>query len=147
LRGGARRRLKLEVSVHAHATEDEGLILRSLEDALGISGDELTISRVSGSHGNPVTIIRAELSDERALEVLRGALRRMDPSERIALGRAVGDLMDDRGRIYLRLDKQSLVLGEVRIGREDPVRLVLSSSAGGRDAAELLEEALREAGG
>ncbi|MGC8555970.1 MAG: RNA-binding domain-containing protein [Conexivisphaera sp.] len=148
MRGGSRGRLRLEVSLHVHATEDEEGVRRSLERILGIRRDEVERVQLTGHHGNPVVVLSATLMDERALDVLRSVLRGMDAAERDIVRRSLEEMSDERGRIYIRLDKQGLVLGRIRMGREDPVRIVLSSGSGRAEAAELvlgmLDEVSRE---
>ena len=127
LKGSARHRLKVDVSLYLHATEDEDKVLASLCRILGIGRDEMAMNRTSGHHGNPVIIVRATLVEEKAIEVLRELVAHMDDVERERLNRSLEDIIDERGRIYIRLDKQGLVMGKVRMGRKDPVELVVSS--------------------
>lgn len=147
LKGGARHRLKVDVSLYLHATEDEDKVLDSLDRILGIGRDEVVMDRTSGHHGNPVIIVRATLVDEEAVEVLRELVAHMDDVERERLNRSLEDIIDERGRIYIRLDKQGLVLGKVRIGRKDPVELVVSSGVRKEEPAFRLAEILGTAKG
>ncbi len=130
--------LRLEVSLYLHATEDEEKVMRSVEEALGIPRSDFYVSRASGHYGNPVTIFRAILEGERALEALGRLVARMDEGERRALGHYAREAVDERGRVYIRLDKQGLVLGKVRIGRRDPVELVISSPRRDEPLSELM---------
>ena len=147
LKGGTRHRLKVDVSLYLHATEDEDKVVESLGRVLGIGRDELVMDRTSGHHGNPVVIVRATLVEEKAMDVLRELVARMDEVERERLSRSLEDIIDERGRIYIRLDKQGLVLGKVRIGRKDPVELVVSSGFRKEEPALRLAEILGAAKG
>lgn len=133
-----RRRMKLEISLYAHATEDEGILLESVERVLGIRPEEIEREQISGHHGNPITVFRAVLSGDRAVEVLRGAAAKMDAAERELLRESIDRAIDDRGKVHLRFDKQGLVLGSVRMGRRDPVGLTISPGPGREDVVGLL---------
>ena len=143
--GRARHLIKVDASLYLHATEDEEKVMGSLEGVLGIRRDELSVNRTSGHYGNPITIVRATLFDDRALEVLREMVAHMDDAERRRLSRSLRDLIDERGRIYIRLDKQGLVMGRARMGHRDSVELVVSSEVRREEPAMRLSEILGSA--
>jgi len=78
---------------------------------------------LAGHHGNPITLFESRLRSRKVaqafLENLASGLSIMDKE---MLGREIGQHLE-RGNLYIRLDKQSAYLGELKLGSTDTIHL------------------------
>ena len=115
----------IDVRVFAHATEDPEKVLTAVRNLLPVDlGEEVVFkkTRLTGHHGNPIVLFEAKLTDKQALpNVLRKIGAGLTPLYKEQLE---GDLRLhlEKRNLYLRFDKQSAFMGEVRFSRDDPVR-------------------------
>ena len=123
----------IEVQAFSHATEDLEKVMRAIgriipEDAMDSINFVKTESK--GHYGNPITVVKARVNKKQAI---RGIMERLasglDETDRVALVAEFNERFDDRGNIYVRLDKQSAYMGRLRLGREDPIRLQIKFAA------------------
>lgn len=114
--------LHIRVDVIAHATEDRSRIAGSLAGLLGIRSGDLESRSSEGHYRNAITTLGATLRKAEArsaLERLRGSLRRAD-LDRI---RDTLETRTDGSTLYMRLDKQDMVSGRIRLNDAGTVRI------------------------
>ena len=109
----------LKASFIVHATEDEERVKDAVSKALGLK--EFKAVTIRGHYGNPIRYYRARLSGKEAKEAFKSMLT------------SLGDGIDpiiwnykahvNGSHFYLRLDKQSLISGRLRLKEEDAVRI------------------------
>jgi RNA binding exosome subunit len=114
----------VSIRVFAHATEDQERVITAVRNTLP---EELAESAVfkktglTGHHGNPITLIEAELEDRQklvgVLEKLGKGLMSLDKE---TLNREIR-LHLEKGNLYLRFDKQQAFLGQLRFASYDPI--------------------------
>jgi RNA binding exosome subunit len=116
----------VEVRVFSHATEDEDKVLCAAQSLLPSEFVEKVIFekiRLTGHYGNPITLIEARIKER---DIIRGLL------EKLAAGLSSLDKEQlcneitqhvEKGKLYLRLDKQSIFLGEFKLGLSDSMHL------------------------
>jgi RNA binding exosome subunit len=114
----------MDIRVFAHATEDHEKVQAAVRNLLP---DELAQTLVfettslTGHYGNPITLFTAKLTDKKllpaALERLGMGLNSLDKEE---LSRNL-KLHLEKGNLYLRFDKQSAYLGNIKFTQNDPV--------------------------
>jgi hypothetical protein len=126
----------IDLRVFAHATEDPERVLTAVRNVLpSESVDSVVFKRSSlaGHHGNPIVLFEARVKDRRLVQAvfakLCSGLGLMD--KQVLAGEISGHL--ERGNLYLRLDKQSAFLGEVRLGSVDPVHVRVHFKKHGTD--------------
>jgi len=117
--------MSAEVSFHLHATEDEERCLLIFSNTLDINPLEVTKAVLEGHYGNEVKRYVIHLTGRRADEWGKQLLLRMDETDRRRIANEVEKYLDEHGKLYLRLDKQSLIDGVIRAGVEDVVRVKL----------------------
>lgn len=108
-----------------HATEDEGKVLKALENVLGsIDGARLRREQLTGHYGDPIRLFTLELLDEdKARAVLENLKRSLSVPEKLTL---VSEAFEDKGGegiLYVRLDKQCAYLGRLKLSERDAIRL------------------------
>ena len=113
----------VEISTIAHATEDTSKVEDALRKLLLGTSLQFTRRHLEGHHGNPIVKVDARLSYKDAVRFAETLIKLLSRSERLQIQRDLTLHSDDEGNLYIRLDKQKLFLGEVRLGEEDPVRV------------------------
>lgn len=124
--------LQVRVDVIAHATEDEARIVSSLSEGLRIPHDSLDIRRSEGHYGNTITTVSASLRKGEARDVLE-RLRETLPGADLDHIRETLPSRTDGSTLYVRLDKQEMVAGHLKLSDSGAVRIrITAPSYGGR---------------
>ncbi|MEW5841419.1 RNA-binding domain-containing protein [Nitrososphaera sp.] len=112
-----------EVNLVLHATEDREKVLAAVEAALGVSGFEEEASE--GHFGNRILLLRANVANSRqAGELFARIASALNSPDRQHLADYIDEYSDERGNLYLRLDKQRLCSnGRVALAESDAVRI------------------------
>ena len=115
----------VEIRVFSHATEDLGKVELAIQNILPeILATELTYTKTNcvGHHGNPIVLVEAKLTNRAALppllEKIGSSLSSLDKEE---LAAEIAQHVE-RQNLYLRFNKQSALLGTIKLGHDDPIR-------------------------
>ena len=118
----------VDVRVFAHATEDLDKVLTAARNTLPTEAtDAITFKKttLTGHHGNPITLFEARINNKKVaqafLEKLASGLTIVDKE---LLNSEITQHLE-KGNLYIRLDKQSAHLGELRLSSTDPIHLRL----------------------
>ena len=121
-----KRVASIEISIFAHATEDPEKVKRAFQNILPPNKIEEVILRKSvlkGEYGNPIIYYRARITKPEITEAL---LRRIGDNlplhDKRALSSEFGRRLD-RGKLYIRLDKQAAYMERYRLCNTDPIHL------------------------
>jgi RNA binding exosome subunit len=113
----------LEISYLLQSTEDEGKVRRAVAALIGGDLPEER-QQAEGHHGNVIVWIRHHLTGDAAAAGLRGIVSHLGEDEKKAL---LGDLrsgLDEHNALYIRLNKQVLVMnGTAVLASSDPIRV------------------------
>jgi RNA binding exosome subunit len=116
----------VDIRVFAHATEELEKVLTAARNTLPTESiDVVTFKKttLSGYYGNPITLIQARIKDrkvgKRFLERLASCLSIVDKE---TLSSEIEQHLEN-GNLYIRLDKQSAYLGELKLNNTDPIHL------------------------
>ena len=116
----------LDISILVHATEDENKILNHVLENFRLSTNVVTIDRVKteGHWKNPILrlIISTSSNIERLYTDLCDQLRINYGSE--DLDKYLKNNLDEKGSIYIRLDKQKLCAKALFLSDTDAVRMI-----------------------
>ncbi|MGA3290176.1 MAG: RNA-binding domain-containing protein [Candidatus Bathyarchaeia archaeon] len=114
----------IDIRVFAHATEDTDKVQTAVRNLLPTELAEtlvFQITNLTGHYGNPITLLTAKLTDKKLLPVelqkIGSGLNSLDKEE---LSRDL-KLHLEKGNLYLRFDKQSAFLGNMKFTQNDPV--------------------------
>jgi len=114
----------IELRVFAHATEDPEKVLTVLRNILPEELSENAVfqkTSLTGHYGNTITLFRTKLTDKQALptalQKIGAGLTALDKE---TLERNMR-LHLEKGNLYIRFDKQSAYLTEVRFSQNDPI--------------------------
>jgi len=116
----------VEIRVFAHATEDPERVLTAIRNILPKESiDTVTYKKadLTGHHGNPIILYETKIKEKKtvqaAFQKLCSGLSVLDKE---ILANEVQQHMD-KGNLYVRLDKQSAYLNELKLSSADPIHL------------------------
>jgi RNA binding exosome subunit len=116
----------IDIRVFAHATEEVDKILNAVRNIIPAElVDVIAFKRttLTGHHGNPITLLEARIKDKNAVQaVFKKLASSLSPLDRELLRNEIKQHLDGRN-LYIRLDKQSAYLNEVKLCTTDPIHL------------------------
>ncbi|UCD73128.1 MAG: hypothetical protein JSW01_00330 [Candidatus Bathyarchaeota archaeon] len=122
----------LEFQTLVHSTEDPARVRAALVNAiLPLDPDAIRIlsREMRGHYKNSLILLRGKIEDE---YLLKRTLQHISTKLTVADKEVIAsrfDLMSDKaGSLYLRFDKQMAYVGDIRLGRHDPVRVKIKFS-------------------
>jgi len=126
----------VDLRVFAHATEDPERVLVAVHSLLpSESVDSVVFKRSSltGHHGNPIVLFEARVKERKLVQAVFAKLcSGLALIDKEVLAEEIARHLD-RGNLYLRLDKQSAFLGDLRLGSVDPVHVRVHFKRHGTD--------------
>jgi RNA binding exosome subunit len=119
----------VDVSSFIHATEDPDKVIAACRNVLPADyADEIPFERrdLLGHYRNPITLLRARIKRKQVLEAfIENLAGSLSDVEKRLLSSDVSRRIDDKGALYLRLDKQEAFQGQMKLGNMDPIRITL----------------------
>ncbi len=112
-----------EVNLVLHATEDSNKVLQSIQDVLSVPSERFSVSPSEGHYKNKILMLKAMLSSQEAGELARRIMSLLNSSDRERLSSSLPDYSDEKGNLYLRLDKQRIIQGKVSLSETDAIRI------------------------
>jgi len=114
----------IDIRVFAHATEDADKVLNAIRNILPPELIDIVAfkkTNLSGHYGNPIILFEAQIKER---SVVQAVFERLS----LGLGTLDKELLSneikqhlDKGSLYIRLDKQSAYLNELRFSNADPI--------------------------
>ncbi len=112
-----------EINIVLHATEDEGRVLKAIEDVLLVPSERFSRSPSEGHYKNKLLLQRAILSSHEAGSLAKRVISLLNSADREHLSRLVHEYSDEKGNLYIRLDKQRMCQGRVSLSETDAIRI------------------------
>jgi RNA binding exosome subunit len=112
-----------EINIVLHATEDEGRVLKAIEDVLLVPSERFSSSPSEGHYKNKILLRRAILSSHEAGSLAKRVISLLNSADREHLSRLVHEYSDEKGNLYIRLDKQRMCQGRVSLSETDAIRI------------------------
>jgi len=106
----------LHARTFCHATEDLDKVKTALENTVGKL--DVVVSRTEGHHGNPITIFETRLDETKGINEFFSRLSTQDVEELLG---SLGSRIDDGCNLFLRIDKQSAFMGDIKLASSDDV--------------------------
>jgi RNA-binding protein len=107
-----------EIKIIVHATEEKDSILEHLNSTLNVPRDTFSIVKTEGHWGNEILLLTGILSKNEA-----NSLYRKVEASLLENYEELSNFYDEKGNLYLRLDKQRLCRGKVSISESDSIRI------------------------
>lgn len=111
-----------ELSFVLHATEDAKKIILAIEKILGKSPTGWSSSRTQGHFGNSITNFKTTVAEKGADRIALALASAFNGSDKTTLLQSLEARIDEKGNLYLRLDKQRLCKNIIGLSDTDPVR-------------------------
>lgn len=112
-----------EISCVLHATEDENKVLNSAAALFSISEDKFFFKRLEGHWGNPITYLFALLDGKEARKTALSISLALNSVDKVQLKNILHSLVDEKGNMYIRIDKQAMCRGKIKLSEFDAVRI------------------------
>jgi RNA binding exosome subunit len=112
-----------EVNLVLHATEDGGKMLQAIQDMLLVPSELFSSSLCEGHHKNKILLLKAILSSQEAGKLASRIISFLNVADREQLSRLLHQYSDEKGNLYIRLDKQRLCKGRVSLSETDAIRI------------------------
>lgn len=112
-----------EIQLVLHATEDHGKVLAAVEDALAIPATSFQGEPSEGHFGNAIVLFGATISSKEAGALAEKLASKLNSPDRQELSQHIEEYADEKGNLYLRLDKQRLCQGKVSLAGTDTIRI------------------------
>jgi RNA binding exosome subunit len=124
----------LHARAFVHATEDLDKVKTAMANVVGPL--ELTTLVTEGIHGNPLTVLEANVSGPDDVPRFFSKLNREDLE---TILRTLDKRVDESCNLFVKIDKQSAFLGQVRLDRGNDVismRIRVAAFPASREVAE-----------
>ena len=112
-----------EINLLLHATEDGGKVLQSIQDLISIPSERFSSIPSEGHYKNRILLLKAMLSSREAGELALSIMSLLNSSDRERLSSALPEYSDEKGNLYLRLDKQRICQGKASLSETDAIRI------------------------
>jgi RNA binding exosome subunit len=116
----------VDVRVFAHATEDTEKVMTAIRNVLPSELVDTVVFRktsLKGHHGNSIVLLEARVKERKAVQAFFAELcSKLSIRDKQRLSDEIEQHLD-KVNLYLRLDKQSAFLNEMRLGSTDSIHL------------------------
>lgn len=134
----------IEIRSFAHATEDPKKVMEATKRIFSTDSlEEVEFRRtdLKGHYGNPITLFETKIKEEKTIRgLIDNLFPRISAVDKESLLREIG-LHVEKGSLYLRLDKQAALHGDIKLCTADPIRVRIRFKKGGvEDIVKICEE-------
>ncbi|MEW6605535.1 MAG: RNA-binding domain-containing protein [Thermoproteota archaeon] len=112
-----------EINLLLHGTEDGSKVLRSIQDTLSIPSERFSSTPAEGHFKNKILMLKATLQSQEAGDLVHRIVSLLNSSDRGRLSSSLAEYSDEKGSLYLRLDKQRICQGKVSLSETDAIRI------------------------
>ena len=112
-----------EINLVLHATEDEGRVLHFVEEVLSVPANRFSSSYSKGYYKNRILLLKAMMSSQEAGNLALRIMSLLGSIDREELSRNLREYSDEKGNLYLRLDKQKICQGKMSLSETDAIRV------------------------
>lgn len=112
-----------EINVLVHATENENKILHSINNVLSVSAEKFSHSVSEGHWGNRILLLTAIIDGQSAKDLVVKIMSSLNSNDKHLLSNLFDKYIDEKGNLYIRLDKQRICNGKVSLSESDSIRV------------------------
>ena len=115
-------KLEVTIDVIVHATEDVSKIFESFNEILGLEEEQFSISETTGHYENPITLLNLTITKKQAQDFVKKLVGKLP---KIQIDELVDEIEERTidSRFHMRLDKQELVKGNLKVSEKDTIKL------------------------
>ena len=115
-------KIEVTIDVIVHATEDITKIFESFNETLGLEEEQFSITETTGHFENPISLLNIKITKKQAQNFVKKLVEKLSKSEIDELVDEIEERTID-SRFHMRLDKQELVKGNIRVSEKDTIKL------------------------
>ncbi|MEM1951129.1 MAG: RNA-binding domain-containing protein [Candidatus Nitrosocaldus sp.] len=115
----------VEVGLIVHATESLDKIIDALSSTLGIRSSILTKEILNGHHGNEIVLLKGSVVGDDARNLADRLMGSLSSEDLLRIYKDFDLYTDNRSSFYVRISKQEMVKGRIRLSQSDAVRIRL----------------------
>jgi len=115
-------KIEVTIDVIVHATEDITKIFESFDEILGLKEEEFSITETTGHFENPITLLNITITKKQAQNLVEKLVEKLSKIEIDELVDEIEERVID-SRFHMRLDKQELVNGKIKVSEKDTIKL------------------------
>ena len=112
-----------DVRIIIHATEDKNKVLESICGIFCIDADRFRHTELVGHWGNRILLLTGSLESAEANRLIQKILLSLSSVEKNQLSSSSHSFIDEKGNLYLRLDKQRICQKRISLSETDSIRL------------------------
>lgn len=112
-----------DVSIIIHATEDKNKVIESICGIFCIDANRFRHTELIGHWGNRISLLASNLESAEANRLVKKILLSLSPIEKNQLLSSSHSFIDEKGNLYLRLDKQRICQKRISLSETDSIRL------------------------
>ena len=120
--------ISAKISAIVHATEDVDRVLQALSRLFpeGSSPSKAETRRFNGHYGNEIRIVDLSIRGATARSFLKYLWKGLTSFDRALILDTLDKHLDPSGGLHLRLDKEEIFRGVLRMKDQDPIKIHLS---------------------
>jgi RNA binding exosome subunit len=126
----------IDIRVSVHATEDLDRVITAIHNVIPLELAEkvdFKKTNTKGHYNNPITLLETRIKEKGVVEaVFERIAMGLTRSDRELLKREIERHLEKRN-LFIRLDKQSAYLGEIRLCSMDPIRVKIQFRKSGKE--------------
>ena len=111
-----------DVRIIIHATEDKNKVRGSICGIFRIDADRFRHTELDGHWGNRISLLTGNLESADANRLVKKILLSLSSVEMNELSSASHSFIDEKGNLYLRLDKQRICQKRISLSDTDSIR-------------------------
>ncbi len=127
----------VEIQAFCYPTEDLEKVKRAF---LAISPVEPEITKTTTHFHTDMLVLKARIKGKKIRDFL-ARLSRLSREEKNEILNTLDSRIDEKGNLYIRLDKFKALEGEVSLARKEPILVVIKFTTYPFDREKVLEEA------
>jgi RNA binding exosome subunit len=133
--------ISAKISAIVHATEDVDRVLQALSRVFpeGSLPSNPDTRRFDGHYGNEIRIVDLSIRGAAARSFLTYLWKSLASFDRASILNALDKHLDPSGGLHLRLDKEEVFRGILRIKDQDPIKIHLSFRKGIKSNLDLYQ--------
>jgi RNA binding exosome subunit len=133
----------VELSFFIHVTEDLDKVLdvvRSFVPEDYVNKMKIQRYELKGHYGNPIVLVKVLIEEDYVIgHILNRLSDGLNNEEKGSLLLGIEKRLDERGTLYLRLDKQAACLGVYRFCEVDSIRIVITPRIHNRNINDMID--------
>jgi RNA binding exosome subunit len=133
--------ISAKISAIVHATEDADRVLQALRQLFpeGSLPSKAETRRFDGHYGNEIRIVDLSIRGASARSFLEYLWENLPSLDRVSILDTLEKHLDTSGGLHLRLDKEEVFRGTLRVKDQDPIKIQLSFRKEPKSDSNLIE--------